>query len=96
MYSPITQDLIDAIYEAFLVVYTDNKNLEERLMNTSLVAEDRILDVTTLTNLAGNVDLQTTFNTLTGIFNFITNNMDVLTAIGLVKHLENRASYDPR
>ena len=96
MYSPITQDLIDAIYEAFLVVYTDNNNLEERLMNTSLVAEDRILDVTTLTNLAGNVDLQTTFNTLSGIFNFITSNMDVLTAIGLVKHLENRASYDPR
>ena len=65
-------------------------------MNNSLVAEDRILDVTTLTNLAGNVDLQTTFNTLSGIFNFITSNMDVLTAIGLVKHLENRASYDPR
>ena len=63
---------------------------------TSLKAEDRILDVSTLTNLASNIDLATTFSTLTGIFNFITAQMDVLTAIGLVKHLENRASYDPR
>ena len=63
---------------------------------TNLEAEDRILDVSTLTNLASNVDLATTVNTVTGIFNFITANMDVLTAIGLVRHLENRASYDPR
>ena len=59
-------------------------------------AEDRILDINTLTSLVTSVDLASTFNTLSGIFNFITANMDVVTAIALVKHLENRAMYDPR
>ena len=97
---PITKDLVDTIYEALLVLHTANTTslelINRNTTNTTLVAEDRILDVSTLTNLASNVDLAATFNTLTGIFNFITANMDVLTAIGLVKHLENRASYDPR
>ena len=59
-------------------------------------AEDRILDINTLTNLVTSVDLASTFSTLSGIFNFITTNLDVVTAIALVKHLENRAMYDPR
>ena len=59
-------------------------------------AEDRILDINTLTNLVTSVDLASTFSSLSGIFNFITTNLDVVTAIALVKHLENRAMYDPR
>ena len=91
---------MDVIYEALVALHQNSSNLEtvETSGETAnnLVAEDRILDVGTLTNLASNIDLATTFTTLTGLFNFITSNMDVITAIGLVRHLENRASYDPR
>ena len=91
---------MDAIYEALVALHKNSSNLEtietSGETTNNLVAEDRILDVGTLTNLASNIDLATTFNTLSGLFNFITSNMDVITAIGLVRHLENRASYDPR
>ena len=104
--SPITQDLVDIIYEAVVRLYTNNTSHTISLDNHEAVkeetqikhpeAEDRILDITTLTNLVTNIDLASTFSSLSGIFNFITSNMDVLTAIALVKHLENRAMYDPR
>ena len=76
-------------------VHTElNENTENT--TTHLVAENRVLNLDTVLNLASNIDLATTFTTLSGLFNFITSNMDVVTAIGLVRHLENRASYDPR
>ena len=94
------------IYQAVVRIYTNNTsdNLsldnEQPLNKESQIehpeAEDRILDLNTLTNLVTNIDLASTFSSLSGIFNFITSNMDVLTAIALVKHLENRAMYDPR
>ena len=94
------------IYQAVVRLYTNNTsdNLsldnEQPLNKESQIehpeAEDRILDLNTLTNLVTNIDLASTFSSLSGIFNFITSNMDVLTAIALVKHLENRAMYDPR
>ena len=91
--STVTQDLVDTLYEAIVRVYTNNTNIED---NDEPTAEDRILDGATLTNLVNSIDLASTFNTLSGIFNFITTNFDVVTALALVRYLENRAMYDPR
>ena len=91
---------MDIIYEALIRIHTNNTSHTNADIEETQIkqpeAEDRILDITTLTNLLTSVDLASTFSTLTGIFNFITRNMDVITAIALVRHLENRAMYDPR
>ena len=91
---------MDIIYEALIRIHTNNTSHTNADIEETQIkqpeAEDRILDITTLTNLVTSVDLASTFSTLTGIFNFITRNMDVITAIALVRHLENRAMYDPR
>ena len=84
------------LYEAVVRIHTNTSTLPLPSQVKHPEAEDRILDINTLTNLVTNIDLASTFSTLSGIFNFITSNMDVLTAIALVKHLENRAMYDPR
>ena len=83
----MSEELTNLIYESLVSIYTNQSDSESKVETAE--AENRILDLTSL-------DLTTTFNTLSGIFNFITANLDVVTAIGLVKHLENRASYDPR
>ena len=85
--SPVSEELTNLIYESLVSIYTNQSGSASKVETEE--AENRILDLTSL-------DLTTTFNTLSGIFNFITANLDVVTAIGLVKHLENRASYDPR
>ena len=90
MGSLVTQDLVDRLYEAVVRLHTNTTHTEEE------EAEDRILDAGTLTNLVTNLDLAATFNTLSGLFSFITSNLDVVTALSLVKYLENRAMYDPR
>ena len=112
----MTQELVDFLYEAIVQVYTTNKEDIGDTGEQEAVAEDRILDGTTfsdlltstlnsperfldgqtLTNLISSIDLGATFTTLSGIFGFVTSQLDVLTAISLVRHLENRASYDPR
>jgi len=115
--SPVTQDLVDFLYEAIVQVYTNSKdNMGTDELEKEPVAEDRILDGTTftdlltstlnsperlldgqtLTNLISSIDLGSTFTTLSGIFGFVTSQLDVLTAISLVRHLENRAMFDPR
>ena len=91
MGSLVTQELVDGLYEAVVRIHTNTTNTEEEEE-----AEDRILDAGTLTNLVTNLDLAATFNTLSGLFSFITSNLDVVTALSLVKYLENRAMYDPR
>lgn len=83
--------MVDYLYDAIVKVYTNNTDEAEES-----VAEDRILDFNTLTNLINSIDINATFNTLSGIFGFITANFDVVTALALVRHLENRAMYDPR
>ena len=90
MGSLVTQELVDRLYEAVVRIHTNTTNTEEE------EAEDRILDAGTLTNLVTNFDLASTFSTLSGLFSFITSNLDVVTALSLVKYLENRAMYDPR
>ena len=90
MGSLVTQELVDRLYEAVVRIHTNTTNTEEE------EAEDRILDAGTLTNLVTNLDLASTFSTLSGLFSFITSNLDVVTALSLVKYLENRAMYDPR
>ena len=90
MGSLVTQDLVDRLYEAVVRLHTNTTHTEEE------EAEERILDAGTLTNLVTNLDLAATFNTLSGLFSFITSNLDVVTALSLVKYLENRAMYDPR
>ena len=92
MGSLVTQDLVDGLYEAVVRIHTNTTNTEEEEEE----AEDRILDAGTLTNLVTNLDLAATFSTLSGLFSFITSNLDVVTALSLVKYLENRAMYDPR
>ena len=112
----MTQELVDFLYDAIVKVYTTNKEDIGDTGEQEAVAEDRILDGTTfsdllastlnsperlldgqtLTNLISSIDLGATFTTLSGIFGFVTSQLDVLTAISLVRHLENRASYDPR
>ena len=91
MGSLVTQDLVDGLYEAVVRIHTNTTHTEEEEE-----AEDRILDAGTLTNLVTNLDLAATFSTLSGLFSFITSNLDVVTALSLVKYLENRAMYDPR
>ena len=98
----MTQTLVDMIYDAIVRIQTNKTSstftpltMEETEIKEP-EAEDRILDINTLTNLVTSVDLASTFSSLSGIFNFITTNLDVVTAIALVKHLENRAMYDPR
>ena len=91
MGSLVTQDLVDGLYEAVVRIHTNTTNTEEEEE-----AEDRILDAGSLTNLVTNLDLAATFSTLSGLFSFITSNLDVVTALSLVKYLENRAMYDPR
>ena len=91
MGSLVTQELVDGLYEAVVRIHTTNTHTEEEEE-----AEDRILDAGTLTNLVTNLDLAATFSTLSGLFSFITSNLDVVTALSLVKYLENRAMYDPR
>ena len=91
MGSLVTQELVDGLYEAVVRIHTNTTNTEEEEE-----AEDRILDAGTLTNLVTNLDLAATFSTLSGLFSFITSNLDVVTALSLVKYLENRAMYDPR
>ena len=86
---------MDTLYEAIVRVYTNNTDIDDN-ENDEASAEDRILDGATLTNLVNSVDLASTFNTLSGIFNFIITNFDVVTALALVRYLENRAMYDPR
>ena len=66
------------------------------LLTSTLNSPERFLDGQTLTNLISSIDLGATFTTLSGIFGFVTSQLDVLTAISLVRHLENRAAYDPR
>ena len=96
-HSIITEDLVDYLYEAIVKIYTNQTDDEGGgVPEETVEAEDRILDFNTLTNLVNSIDIPATFNTLTGIFNFITANFDVVTALALVRHLENRASYDPR
>ena len=90
MGSLVTQELVDGLYEAVVRIHTNTTHTEEE------EAEDRILDAGTLTNLVTNLDLAATFSTLSGLFSFITSNLDVVTALSLVKYLENRAMYDPR
>ena len=117
--SPVTQDLVDFLYEAIVKVYTntredigdgdnskqddvaedrilDGQTFTDLLTSTLTNSPERILDGQTLTNLISSIDLGATFTTLSGIFGVITSQLDVLTAISLVKHLENRAMYDPR
>ena len=91
MGSLVTQELVDGLYEAVVRIHTNTTHTEEEEE-----AEDRILDAGTLTNLVTNLDLAATFSTLSGLFSFITSNLDVVTALSLVKYLENRAMYDPR
>ena len=91
MGSLVTQDLVDGLYEAVVRIHTNTTHTEEEEE-----AEDRILDAGSLTNLVTNLDLAATFSTLSGLFSFITSNLDVVTALSLVKYLENRAMYDPR
>ena len=91
MGSLVTQELVDGLYEAVVRIHTNTHTEEEEEE-----AEDRILDAGTLTNLVTNLDLAATFSTLSGLFSFITSNLDVVTALSLVKYLENRAMYDPR
>ena len=89
--------MVDYLYEAIVKIYTNQTDDEGGgVPEEAVEAEDRILDFNTLTNLVNSIDIPATFNTLTGIFNFITANFDVVTALALVRHLENRASYDPR
>ena len=92
MGSLVTQELVDGLYEAVVRIHTNTTHTEEEEEE----AEDRILDAGTLTNLVTNLDLAATFSTLSGLFSFITSNLDVVTALSLVKYLENRAMYDPR
>ena len=66
------------------------------LLTSTLNSPERLLDGQTLTNLISSIDLGATFTTLSGIFGFVTSQLDVLTAISLVRHLENRAMFDPR
>ena len=91
MGSLVTQELVDGLYEAVVRIHTNTTHTEEEEE-----AEDRILDAGTLTNLVTSLDLAATFSTLSGLFSFITSNLDVVTALSLVKYLENRAMYDPR
>ena len=74
----------------------DGQTFTDLLTSTLTNSPERILDGQTLTNLISSIDLGATFTTLSGIFGVITSQLDVLTAISLVKHLENRAMYDPR
>ena len=112
----MTQELVDFLYEAIVQVYTTDKEdmgdadqheavAEDRildgttfsdLLTTTLNSPERFLDGQTLTNLISSIDLGASFTTLSGIFGFVTSQLDVLTAISLVRHLENRAAYDPR
>ena len=66
------------------------------LLASTLNSPERFLDGQTLTNLISSIDLGATFITLSGIFGFVTSQLDILTAISLVRHLENRAMFDPR
>ena len=91
MGSLVTQELVDGLYEAVVRIHTNTTHTEQEEE-----AEDRILDAGSLTNLVTNLDLAATFSTLSGLFSFITSNLDVVTALSLVKYLENRAMYDPR
>ena len=93
MGSLVTQELVDGLYEAVVRIHTNTTHTEQE---EEQEAEDRILDAGTLTNLVTNLDLAATFSTLSGLFSFITSNLDVVTALSLVKYLENRAMYDPR
>ena len=92
MGSLVPQELVDGLYEAVVRIHTNTTHTEEEEEE----AEDRILDAGTLTNLVTSLDLAATFSTLSGLFSFITSNLDVVTALSLVKYLENRAMYDPR
>ena len=93
MGSLVTQELADGLYEAVVRIHTNTTHTHTEEEEE---AEDRILDAGTLTNLVTNLDLTSTFSTLSGLFSFITSNLDVVTALSLVKYLENRAMYDPR
>ncbi|XP_023329896.1 uncharacterized protein LOC111702442 [Eurytemora carolleeae] len=77
----VTQELLDTLYEAISRIHLNQTE-----------AENRQLDLTGLTNLVSSIDL----TSLTNIFNFITRNLDWVAAVGVIKHLENRAAYDPR
>ena len=54
--------MVDYLYDAIVKVYTNTTDEEEET-----VAEDRILDFNTLTNLINSIDINATFNTLSGI-----------------------------
>ena len=102
----MTQEVVDKLYEAMIRIYTNDidtdiiTNNDKQDLTPVPAAQVKILDVdgtlNSLTNFVSSIDFASTFNTLSGIFGFITANFDVVTALALVKHLENRAMYDPR
>ena len=99
--------MVDKLYEAMIRIYTNDiihtdvvTNNDYQDLTPVPAARVKILDgdgtLNSLTNFVSSIDFASTFNTLSGIFGFITANFDVVTALALVKHLENRAMYDPR
>lgn len=103
----MTQEVVDKLYEAMIRIYTNDiidtdivTNNDNQDLTPVPAAQVKILDgdgtLNSLTNFVSSIDFASTFNTLSGIFGFITANFDVVTALALVKHLENRAMYDPR